>query len=107
MIASPLAKTIAGEKGIDLSQVVGSGPGGRIIKQDVVSLSAAPKPVAATKSGAIVTPDNPFEDLPLSGMRKTIANRLLESKQTVPHYYISDSIEMDEVVALRADINKN
>lgn len=107
-MASPIAKNIANEKGIDLSSVAGSGPGGRILKQDVAGLaSSAPAVQQAAKSTpSVVAGENPYEDIPLTGMRKTIASRLVESKQTVPHYYISDSVEMDGVVALRADINK-
>lgn len=90
-----------------MSSVTGSGPGGRILKQDVASFSAPTPAKQTVKPSPVVAPgDNPYEDIPLSSMRKTIANRLLESKQTVPHYYISDSIEMDAVMALRVDINK-
>ena len=95
-----------------MSQVTGSGPNGRIIKQDVEGY-VAPKPVVAeqtdkktTKKG-FVAPENPFEDIALSSMRKTIANRLSESKQTIPHYYITTSIEMGSVNILRNELNKN
>lgn len=119
VVASPLAKTLAKEKGIDLASLSGSGPNGRIIKQDVDSYVApkveikqeqpveAKKEVKAPAKKGFVVPENPFEDIPLSSMRKTIANRLSESKQTIPHYYISSSIEMGATNVLRNELNKN
>lgn len=92
IFASPFAKALAASKGIELSAVgQGSGPGGRIIGQDIASAS----PMA---SASAPVSDAPYVDLPLSGMRQTIAKRLLQSKQSIPHYYLSVDIEMDQVL---------
>ncbi len=114
--ASPLAKKLAAEKGIDISQVTGSGDNGRIIKKDVDSFvpgtTAAPAPAASQKSAAPVAAAAPagqvsFEEVPVSQMRKVIAKRLAESKFTAPHFYITMTIDMDNAVASRAKINEN
>ena len=117
VIASPLAKRIAAEKGIDLATIKGTGPGGRIVKADVdgsaptaaaapavVSAPAAPAPAAAQAS-AIPDFGIPFEDQKLSMMRKTIARRLTESKQTVPHIYLTVDIRLDALLKLRGELN--
>ena len=97
--ASPLAKKLAEEKGVNMSGLTGSGPNGRIIKNDILSIkpaaSSAPK---SPTSGA-------FIDLPLSNMRKVIASRLTESKQDIPHYYLKVDIEMDRILELRSKFN--
>ena len=100
--ASPLAKKVAKERGIDLAQVSPSGPGGRVIARDVPesapaagSALAAPVPVAAGVG----------EDIPLSGLRQTIAKRLLQSKQTIPHFYLYSEVSMDRAVAFRDELN--
>ena len=122
VVASPLAKRIAGEKGIDLTQVKGSGPHGRIIKADLDV--AAPTPVAAPAAVAAPAPaaapaaapapvpapapfstDIPHEAVKLSSMRKTIARRLTEAKATVPHYYLTVDISLDKLLKLRAELN--
>ncbi len=118
--ASPLARRIAAEKGIELSGVSGSGPNGRIVKADVDSAkpgAAAPAaaksdgaPVAATAAPApaprpAAVPDIPHEATKLSNMRKTIARRLTESKQTVPHIYLTVDIQLDALLALRGELN--
>lgn len=101
IFASPLAKRLAAEQGISLTQVPGgSGPGGRIVAQDLASALAAPRAAAA---GGVATK---YEDISLSSMRQTIAKRLLQSKQTIPHYYLSVDIQMDAVLKLRAEFNK-
>jgi pyruvate dehydrogenase E2 component (dihydrolipoamide acetyltransferase) len=103
VIASPLAKRIAAEKGIDLASVSGSGPHGRIVKADVESAksgAAAPVQTAAAQPGEI-----PHEVEKLSGMRKTIARRLTESKQTIPHIYLTVDVNLDKLLKLRAEIN--
>jgi pyruvate dehydrogenase E2 component (dihydrolipoamide acetyltransferase) len=120
IVASPLAKRIAGEKGIDLNTVTGSGPHGRIIKADldVAPVAAAPAapaaaaaPVAAAPAPAPVTAPAPFStDIPheavkLSSMRKTIARRLTEAKATVPHYYLTVDISLDKLLKLRGELN--
>ena len=113
--ASPLARRIAADKGLDLSGVTGSGPNGRIVKADVEGAEAQPAtaaaPVAdvpapaapATKPAAI--PDIPHEATKLSNIRKTIARRLTESKQTVPHIYLTVDVELDALLKLRAELN--
>ncbi len=113
--ASPLAKKLAEEKGIDISQVQGSGDGGRIVKRDIDSYvpSAAPKP-EAKKPAAEAKPLQPFtqigqegyEDIPNSQMRKTIARRLGESKFQAPHFYLTMEINMDNAITSRKAINE-
>lgn len=120
VIASPLAKRIAAQKGVDLAGVAGSGPNGRIVKADVEAAqpgavapvvsapAAAPAPVAAPAPAApAALPDFgiPHEDQPLSTMRKTIARRLTESKQQVPHIYLTVDIRLDALLKLRAELN--
>lgn len=111
--ASPLAKKLASEKGIDLSQVPGSGDGGRIVKKDVDDFkpSAAPAAAAPGKQGA-AAPAQPavagqvsFDDVPVSQMRKTIAKRLSEVKFSAPEFYLTMEINMDKAVASRAKLN--
>ena len=113
--ASPLAKKIAEDKGIDLSHIAGSGDGGRIVKRDLDSATPAktneaPKPVAAVPAVAQTQPVanavGDFEDTPISSMRKTIARRLAESKFTAPHFYLTMEINMDKAMALRGPINE-
>lgn len=112
ILASPLAKKIAGEKGIDLRYVKGTGDNGRITKNDVdayVPTAAAPAPQAAksaTPIAAAPAGQVSFEDVPVSQMRKTIARRLSESLFTAPHFYLTMSIDMDAAVAARAKINE-
>ena len=116
IFASPLAKKIAQDKGINLSQVKGSGENGRIVKSDVENFS--PSSVAtptqaieqATNSVAAVTPFVPAgeifkEEITNSQMRKTIARRLSESKFTAPHYYLTIELDMDNAIASRNMIN--
>jgi len=107
--ASPLARRIAGEKGIDLSSVQGSGPGGRIVKADLEAApakAAAPAPAQAAAPAPAVAGEIPHEAVKLSSMRKTIARRLTESKQTVPHYYLTVDIQLDALLKLRSELNK-
>lgn len=98
--ASPLAKLIAKEKGINLASVHGSGEDGRIVKRDLENTSTASMP-----SRAIVTTES-FSDLRVSQMRKTIARRLSESKNNAPHFYLTMDINMDKAMSLRADLNE-
>lgn len=102
IFASPLAKRIARDKEIDLSKIQGSGPYGRIIRADVENASV----LSSQPSVTIPTGPGSFTDLPLSSMRKVIANRLLESKQTVPHFYVTTAVEMDALMETRAQLNK-
>ena len=100
--ASPLAKSVAKEKGIDLNQVAGSGDNGRIVKKDVENF------VPSSKGGAslpnIVAKES-FNEVAVSQMRKVIARRLSESKHTAPHFYLTMSINMDNTIAARKQIN--
>lgn len=113
IVASPLARRIAEQKGIDLAGVAGSGPNGRIVKADIESLqpgtaTAAPKGEEAAQATAAGLPDFgiPFEDIKLSGMRKTIARRLTESKQQVPHIYLTVDVRLDALLKLRGELNE-
>ena len=115
--ASPLAKRIAKQAGIDLTSVTGSGPHGRIVKRDVEGISTGAAPAAAPAAAvvkAVVTTevaaygphdDIPFEEKRLSGMRKVIAKRLSESKSTVPHFYLNIDCELDNLIAQRKELN--
>ena len=115
VIASPLARRIAAQKGIDLAGVAGSGPNGRIVKADVDSAkpgAAAPATAATAPVGATVAAPAEAQDFgipheveKLSGMRKTIARRLTESKQTVPHIYLTVDIRLDALLKLRSELN--
>ena len=100
--ASPLAKKMAADKGIDLATVKGTGEGGRIVKQDIDGYkpSAAPAKVSAP-----VGASESYEDIPVTQMRKTIAKRLAESKFTAPHFYLTLDIDMDAAIAARQSIN--
>lgn len=107
--ASPLAKSLANQAGVDLSQVKGSGDFGRIIKKDIESfLTNPPVPVSnnGSVSAAVVLPDFHYGDVPVSQMRKTIARRLGESKFSAPHFYLTLEINMDKAVEAREGINK-
>ena len=114
--ASPLAKRIAADKGIDLAALTGSGPGGRIVKADLegaAASTAAPASAAAPSPApaAAPAPAQPFEtDIPhsaekLSNMRKTIARRLTQSKQEVPHIYLTVDVQLDKLLKLRGELN--
>jgi pyruvate dehydrogenase E2 component (dihydrolipoamide acetyltransferase) len=129
VFASPLARRIAAEKGLDLTKVQGSGPHGRIVKADVEGakpVAAAPAPVAApaaapaaSAAAAATMPTGPsaetvlkmyqgrdFTEMPLDGMRRTIAARLTEAKQTIPHFYLRREVRLDALMAFREQINK-
>lgn len=108
IFASPLAKKIALERGIPLSKVKGTGPQGRILREDVEkykSSAAAPSaPTAGFPATASPSPD--YVDIPVSNMRRTIGTRLTQSKQDVPHYYVTVDIDMGKVLKLREVFNK-
>lgn len=121
VFASPLARRIAADKGLDLANVAGSGPKGRIVKADVEYAVAAPVP--AVKSASIsaapamaqsadaetvkkMYADREYEEVKLDGMRKIIAARLTEAKQTVPHFYLRRDIQLDALLAFRSKLNK-
>jgi len=126
IFASPLARRIAANKGIDLATIQGSGPRGRIVKADVEGATAAPaaQPTATTAKPAAPAPaatlpsgpdtdmvlkmyaDRDFEEVALDGMRKTIAARLTEAKQSIPHFYLRRDIKLDALLAFRSQLNK-
>ncbi|XP_048838717.1 dihydrolipoyllysine-residue acetyltransferase component of pyruvate dehydrogenase complex, mitochondrial [Brienomyrus brachyistius] len=117
VFASPLAKKLAAEKGIDLSQVSGSGPDGRISKKDIegfVPPKVAPAVPAAPGAPSLgvptpavaAVPTGTFTDIPITNIRRVIAQRLMQSKQTIPHYYLSVNIKMDQVLDLRKELNE-
>ncbi|KAF9185429.1 pyruvate dehydrogenase complex dihydrolipoamide acetyltransferase component (E2), partial [Haplosporangium sp. Z 767] len=109
IFASPLAKKLANEKNISLGDLSGSGPHGRIVKADVESYKPAPKaaPAPAAAAAAPAAPTGAaYTDIPITNMRKIIAQRLTESKQNVPHYYVTVECEMDKVMKLREVLNK-
>ena len=107
--ASPLARRLAEAQGIDLASLTGSGPGGRIVRADLGEGSGGVKSAAATAPAAKPAPvepgDIPHEIVKLSNMRKTIARRLTESKQQVPHIYLTVDIQLDRLLKLRSEIN--
>ena len=128
VFASPLARRIAADKGLDLSKVAGSGPHGRIVKADVegavaapvvtaapVAAVVAPAPVAKAAGGMPTGPstetvlkmyaDRAFVEVPLDGMRRTIAARLTEAKQTIPHFYLRRDVQLDALMAFRETLN--
>ncbi len=130
VFASPLARRIAADKGIDLTQVQGSGPHGRIVKADVEGAKpVAAAPVAAAAAPAAPAPAAPatggtmpagpstetvlkmyqgraFTEVALDGMRRTIAARLTEAKQTIPHFYLRRDVRLDNLMAFREQLNK-
>ena len=125
IFASPLARRIAADKGLDLNQIEGSGPRGRIVKADVEGAKAgaapakseaapaqAPQAAATAPSGpsadavAAMYQNREYEEVKLDGMRKTIAARLTEAKQTIPHFYLRRDIKLDALLAFRSQLNK-
>lgn len=109
--ASPLAKKLAGDKGIDIGKIEGTGDQGRITKKDVENYKPSPAtPAKAGSAAPVVLPSvvgkESFEEIALSQMRKTIAKRLAESKFTAPHFYVTMEINMDKAVEARKSINE-
>ena len=118
VFASPLARRMAAQAGVDISKIAGTGPNGRIVKADVdaalsrgpapapvAAPSAAPAPAAAPRPSAPVAITAPHTAVPNSSMRKVIARRLSESKATIPHFYVSADVEIDALLKIRADLN--
>lgn len=135
VFASPLARRIAADQGLDLGQIAGTGPHGRIVKADVLAAKAqpaaaassaaaptAPRPAAAALAAPAapaapaaqgasadavmqIYKDRPHQEIKLDGMRKTIAARLTEAKQTIPHFYLRRDIKLDALMAFRAQLN--
>lgn len=107
--ASPLAKAVAKEKGVDLSTVQGTGPGGRIIRADIEAAAAAAPaaaPAAPAAAAAPVVSNEDVEEIPLSNIRKVTAKRLTESKQQAPHFYLTSAIDVTDLMAFRATLNE-
>ncbi len=102
VMASPLAKKLAEEKGVDINQVQGSGDGGRVIKRDIENYTPAAAP---SYTGATIGGDQTVNDTEVSQMRKTIARRLAESKFSAPHFYLTMEIDMDNAIAARKQVN--
>jgi pyruvate dehydrogenase E2 component (dihydrolipoamide acetyltransferase) len=132
ILASPLARRIAADKGLDLATITGTGPNGRIVKADVEGASAAPRasaeapasapaaapaaPAPAAKASTMPTGPSAeqvlkmfegraFDEVKLDGMRKTVAARLTEAKQTIPHFYLRRSVQLDALMDFRAQLN--
>mgnify|MGYP002714002934 FL=1 len=101
--ATPIARRLAQERGIPLAQVKGSGPEGRIVRADIDNYKGASG--AAAADATATAPAEAYTDLPLSNMRRVIAERLTESMSTVPHYYVSFDVSMDRVLQLREVFN--
>ncbi len=126
IFATPLARRIAADKGVDLAAIKGSGPHGRIVKADVekaqpgaapaatpaATTAAAPPSAAAMPTGPAAEQvikmyaDRDFEEVALDGMRKTVASRLTEAKQTIPHFYLRRDIKLDALLKFRSQLNK-
>ena len=127
VFASPLARRLAAEKGLDLTKVQGSGPHGRIVKADVEGAKPAPAAAPAPAPVAAAAPapakaaapagmsaetvmklyaDRDYTEAPLDGMRRTIAARLTEAKQTIPHFYLRREVRLDALMAFREQLNK-
>jgi pyruvate dehydrogenase E2 component (dihydrolipoamide acetyltransferase) len=109
-IVTPLARRLAGERGIDLSRVTGSGPHGRIVASDVETAGsgAAPTLAASGASAAQVKAlydGIAYEEVPLDSMRRTIATRLVEAKQTIPHFYLIGDLDAGNLIAMREEAN--
>ncbi len=105
---TPLARRLASERGIDLSRVTGSGPHGRIVASDVERAAPAAPALATGASAAQVKAlytDTPYEEVPLDSMRRTIAKRLIEAKQTIPHFYLTADMDAGRLIAMREEAN--
>jgi len=107
-VVTPLARRLAGERGIDLTRVSGSGPHGRIIARDVEGAAPSAPAMATGASAAQVKAlysDTPYEEVPLDSMRATIAKRLVEAKQTIPHFYLTADLDIGRLMAMREEAN--
>jgi pyruvate dehydrogenase E2 component (dihydrolipoamide acetyltransferase) len=108
-VVTPLARRLAGERGIDLSRISGSGPHGRIVARDVESAAphAAPGQAAGSSPAQIkaLYDGVAYEEVPLDSMRRTIATRLVEAKQTIPHFYLTADLDAGRLIAMREEAN--
>jgi len=115
VVTTPLARRLAANAGLDLSRVPGSGPHGRIVGRDVetaaaggagkVAAAAAPVGSLSTAQVKALYPNTPYEEIPLDGMRRTIAQRLTQAKQTIPHFYLVADVEIDALTKVREEAN--
>jgi len=105
--ASPIVRRLARERGVELSALAGTGPGGRIVRRDLegASPSRAASGTPGAQSDLERTPHLGYTDLPLTGMRRAIARRLTESKTTVPHFYVTAHVRVDRLLELRTEVN--
>lgn len=103
--ASPIVRRMVRERGVELSSLTGTGPGGRIVRRDLEGLTAATAPSGTLAGQLTESGQTGFTDIPLTGMRRAIARRLTESKTTVPHFYVTAHTRVDRLFALRADVN--
>jgi pyruvate dehydrogenase E2 component (dihydrolipoyllysine-residue acetyltransferase) len=107
---TPLARRLAGERGIDLTRVTGSGPHGRIVARDIEQVTPG-SPLAGVASGATAAQVRalyegiPYEEVSLNSMRRTIATRLVEAKQTIPHFYLTADMDVGRLIAMREEAN--
>ncbi|MBB3871178.1 pyruvate dehydrogenase complex dihydrolipoamide acetyltransferase [Brevundimonas mediterranea] len=121
IFSSPLARRIAAQNGVDLKSVKGTGPHGRIVKRDVESAGKGAQPAAATTAAAATSgiaprqvqslaqmgiPDGSYDLIPLDGMKKAVARRMVDSIQNVPHFPLFIDVEIDQLMAVRAKVNK-
>ncbi len=108
-VVTPLARRLAGERGIDLSRISGSGPHGRIVARDVEVCGAAAAPAQAAGASAAqvkaLYEGIAYEEVPLDSMRRTIATRLVEAKQTIPHFYLTADLDVGRLIAMREEAN--
>src|SRR5262249_15795359 len=109
---TPLARRLAAESGISLDGVRGSGPSGRIVARDIEAVhaqgvhpAATPSPQHAAETVKALYRDRPFEEVPLNAMRATIAKRVVEAKQTIPHFYLTADVEIGRLLILREEAN--
>ncbi len=104
VLASPIARRLAEEKGIDLALVSGTGPRGRITKEDILAFESAPEAAPTAPPPTAPAPSGEVQNIELSRMRKTIARRMTQSKQEMPHFYVTSSIDMGRAVAMRQEL---
>src|SRR5438046_7684468 len=104
--ASPLAKRIAKERGVDLQAVTGSGPGGRVVIRDLQATAATLTPVPRPASPVPSSAGTPYTDVPLTQIRKTIAKRLVTSLGPIPHFFLTSEVDMERAAEAREALNK-
>src|SRR5215208_2003781 len=113
ILATPLARAVARDLGVDLVMVTGSGRGGRIMRADVEAFAAGSSPAsvaggpeAVQAPMAEVVGDGEVEELPLSSMRRVVARRLVESMQSAPHFYLTSTVDAEALLDFRAELNQ-